>query len=60
MNRKFYSFSWDLANELRKIYEIRQEQIWVVPTLKGRIWGFPTKYVSSVGHRYCLVFENCK
>lgn len=58
--RKFYPIAWDLYRELSVIYEPRQEQIWCIPNKKGHIWGFPTSYVSSVTHRYCLIFENCK
>ncbi|MHA1964514.1 MAG: DNA methyltransferase [Candidatus Thorarchaeota archaeon] len=50
--------AWDLARELSKEYDLRQEMIWCQDNKKLGCWGYPTTYVSNVHHHYCLVLQN--
>ena len=46
--------AWDLASELSKTYDLRQEMIWCQDNKKLGCWGYPTTYVSNVHHHYCI------
>jgi DNA modification methylase len=50
--------AWDLARELSKVYDLRQEMIWCQDNKKLGCWGYPTTYVSNVHHHYCIILQN--
>jgi DNA modification methylase len=50
--------AWDLALELAKDFDLRQEMIWCQDNKKLGCWGYPTTYVSNVHHHYCLILQN--
>lgn len=52
------TFAWDLAKELSKHFELKQEMIWCQDQKFLGIWGYPSQYVSNVHHHYCLIFKN--
>ncbi|MBY8998150.1 MAG: site-specific DNA-methyltransferase [Candidatus Thorarchaeota archaeon] len=49
--------AWDLARELSKDYDLRQEMIWCQDNKKLGCWGYPTTYVSNVHHHYCIILQ---
>ena len=49
--------AWDLAKKLSKKYVLKQEKLWLQNNKMLGIWGYPNRYVSSVHHHYCLIFE---
>ncbi len=49
--------AWDLARELGRSYDLRQEFIWCQDQKPLGCWGFPTTYVSNVHHHYCLILQ---
>ncbi|MFW9807137.1 MAG: site-specific DNA-methyltransferase, partial [Candidatus Thorarchaeota archaeon] len=49
--------AWDLALELSKVYDLRQEMIWCQDNKKLGCWGYPTTYVSNVHHHYCIILQ---
>lgn len=49
--------AWDLTNKLRSHYVLKQEKLWLQDNKMLGIWGYPNRYVSSVHHHYCLIFE---
>jgi DNA modification methylase len=49
--------AWDLARELSKEYDLRQEMIWCQDNKKLGCWGYPTTYVSNVHHHYCIILQ---
>jgi len=49
--------AWDLARELSKEYNLRQEMIWCQDNKKLGCWGYPTTYVSNVHHHYCIILQ---
>ncbi|MFQ6133222.1 MAG: DNA methyltransferase [Armatimonadota bacterium] len=49
--------AWDLARELSRFMDLRQELIWCQDQKRLGCWGFPTTYVSNVHHHYCLVLQ---
>ncbi len=52
--------AWDLARELSKEYDLRQEMIWCQDNKKLGCWGYPTTYVSNVHHHYCVILQKRK
>lgn len=54
----FIPMAWDVAYNLRKTYQLCQEQIWCQKDKKRGIWGFPTKYISNVHHQYAIILRN--
>ncbi len=52
--------AWDLARELSKEYDLRQEMIWCQDNKKLGCWGYPTTYVSNVHHHYCIILQKRK
>lgn len=46
--------AWDLASELSRTFDLRQEMIWCQDNKKLGCWGYPTTYVSNVHHHYCI------
>jgi DNA modification methylase len=49
--------AWDIAKRLSRIYVLKQEKLWLQDNKMLGTWGYPYKYVSSVHHHYCLVFQ---
>jgi DNA modification methylase len=49
--------AWDLARDLSKEYDLRQEMIWCQDNKKLGCWGYPTTYVSNVHHHYCIILQ---
>lgn len=49
--------AWDLASKLSTLFLLKQERIWCQDNKSLGFWGYPARYVSSVHHHYCLVFE---
>jgi DNA modification methylase len=49
--------AWDLAKRLSKLFVLKQERLWLQNNKTLGTWGYPFKYVSSVHHHYCLVFQ---
>jgi len=49
--------AWDLASKLSNLFLLKQEKIWCQDNKSLGFWGYPSRYVSSVHHHYCLVFE---
>ncbi len=49
--------AWDLARELSKEYNLRQEMIWCQDNKQLGCWGYPTTYVSNVHHHYCIILQ---
>jgi DNA modification methylase len=49
--------AWDLAKSLSSLFVLKQERIWCQDNKSLGFWGYPYRYVSSVHHHYCLVFE---
>ena len=49
--------AWDLARELSKEYDLRQEMIWCQDNNQLGCWGYPTTYVSNVHHHYCIILQ---
>ena len=54
---KLRPIAWDLALELSKEYDLRQEMIWCQDNKKLGCWGYPTTYVSNVHHHYCIILQ---
>lgn len=56
-NGEFVPLAWDFCGRMKDLFDVKQEQIWCQTDKKAGIWGFPTTYVSSVHHHYCLIFR---
>jgi DNA modification methylase len=50
--------AWDIANNMKEHFTLRQEYVWLQDQKQLGIWGYPTTYVSNVNHHYCLIFQN--
>lgn len=54
---KFYPLAWDVASELSKTYEIKDEKIWIQDKIGLAPYGYPYSWVSNILHHYCLIFQ---
>ena len=56
---KTYYLAWDFARKISDFwgYEPLQEEIWCQGNKTLGIWGYPTTYVTTTCHHYCLVFK---
>ncbi len=57
---KVYPLAWDLARELGKYIELKDEKIWCQDDVKLAPYGYKNAWVSNTVHHYCLNFRKKK
>jgi hypothetical protein len=55
---KIYPLAWDLARELGRVYELKDEKIWCQNDVPLAPYGMGNAWVSNTVHHYCLQFRN--
>jgi len=56
-NGKLYPLAWDVARELSKTYEFKDEKIWIQDKVSLAPYGYPYSWVSNILHHYCIVLQ---
>lgn len=56
-NGKFYPLAWDLAKELSKTYELKDEKLWIQDKIGLAPYGYPFSWTSNILHHYCLILK---
>lgn len=54
---KFYPLAWDLARELCKMYELKDEKLWIQDKIGLAPYGYPFSWTSNILHHYCLILR---
>jgi len=52
-----YPLAWDLTRALSETLSFQGERIWCQNSKPLGIWGYPSLFVPSYHHHYCLIFR---
>ena len=55
--KKMYPLAWDLAKNLSKKYELKDEKIWIQDKVGLSPYAYPYSWASNILHHYCLIFR---
>ena len=55
---QIYPLAWDLANQLKTSYTLKDEKIWCQDNQRLSPYGMGNAWVSNTFHHYCLQFRN--